>query len=182
MRPIFTIHAGEYLVASEIEKSLKGIIVWLPSKDIGIDLLLTNKSNKKSISIQVKFSKDFNATHINEQIRPNIKGSGWWTLDKEKIRKSPADYWVFILYSFEKKSCDFVIIKPEKLINIFTHLNRNENRVHCYITVTKKNKAFETRGLSKKEMQLICVDKITNRKRDMTKYLNNWIEITKKLK
>jgi hypothetical protein len=33
MKPIFTIHAGEYLVAAEIEKSLKNVTVWLPSKD-----------------------------------------------------------------------------------------------------------------------------------------------------
>ena len=47
MKPIFTIHAGEYLVAAEIEKTLKEVTVWLPSKDTGIDLLLAYKSNKK---------------------------------------------------------------------------------------------------------------------------------------
>lgn len=68
----------------------------MPSKDIGIDLLLTDKSNKKTISIQVKFSKDFNTTHVEENLRKNIKGTGWWTLNKEKIESSQSDYWVLL--------------------------------------------------------------------------------------
>ncbi len=182
MKPIFTIHAGEYLVAAEIEKSLKGATVWLPSKDTGIDLLLTDKTNKKTTSIQVKFSKDFNTTHVKEQFRPNIKGTGWWTLNKEKIKNSQADYWIFILYSFEKKSHDFIIIKPKDLLNIFTKLDRQGKTLHCYLTVTKKKKAFETRGLSKSDMALLCDDKYTNNQRDMTKYLNDWTPIINELK
>ncbi|GAB4002181.1 hypothetical protein GCM10028807_60260 [Spirosoma daeguense] len=181
MKPIFTIHAGEYLVAAEIEKSLDNIIVWIPSKDTGIDLLLTDKTNKKTVSIQVKFSKDFNATHINEQFRPNIKGTGWWKLNKGKIKKSIADYWVFVLYSFEQKSHDFVILKPNNLLDIFTNLGRKEDEIHCYLTVTKKKKVFETRGMSKKEMQLLCDNDYINHQRDMTVYLNNWSTIVNEL-
>lgn len=182
MKPIFTIHAGEYLVAAEIEKSLKGVAVWLPSKDTGIDLLLTDKTNKKTTSIQVKFSKDFNLTHVKEHLRPNIKGTGWWTLSRDKIEKSQAEYWIFILYSFEKKAHDFVIIRPKILLNIFDDLGRQGERVDCYITVTKNKKIFETRGLSKTDMQLLCDNKYTNRHRDLTKYLNDWKSIIKVLK
>ena len=59
MKPFFTIHAGEYLVGSHIESNFKKINIWVPSKDKGIDLLLTNSDNSKSVSVQVKFSKDF---------------------------------------------------------------------------------------------------------------------------
>ena len=58
MRPIFTVHAGEYLVACEIETRYKNHQVWIPSKDSGIDLLVTDLSCQKVASIQVKFSKD----------------------------------------------------------------------------------------------------------------------------
>ncbi|MBI2272019.1 MAG: hypothetical protein HYU69_16895 [Bacteroidetes bacterium] len=174
MKPIFTIHAGEYLVAAEIEKSLRSATVWLPSKDTGIDLLLTDKTNKRTTSVQVKFSKDFNSTHVKEHLRPNIKGTGWWTLNREKIEKSPADYWIFILYSFEKKSNDFIIIEPKTILKIFASLDRKEKSIHCYITVTNNKKAFESRGLSKMDMQLLCDNKFVNPKRDLTKYLNNW--------
>jgi hypothetical protein len=36
MKPIFTIHAGEYLVGSYIEEHYKYFNVWIPSKDTGI--------------------------------------------------------------------------------------------------------------------------------------------------
>jgi hypothetical protein len=174
MKPIFTIHAGEYLVASEIEKNFRGINIWLPSKDTGIDLLLTDKHNKKATSIQVKFSKDFNVTHAKEAFRPMIKGVGWWTLNRQKIIDSSADFWVFILYSFEKKSQDFVIIKPSALLRIFDRTGRKEKTIHCYITVTENKKAFETRGLKETDIELVCSNKFSNSTRDLTKYLNNW--------
>ena len=41
MKPIFTIHAGEYLVGTYIEKNFKKYNVWFPSKDRGIDLLVS---------------------------------------------------------------------------------------------------------------------------------------------
>ena len=42
MKPLFTIHAGEFLVASYIEQKFKDYLVWLPSRDSGVDLLLTD--------------------------------------------------------------------------------------------------------------------------------------------
>lgn len=47
MQPLFTIHAGAYLVGSHIKQHLRGpngekVNVWVPSKDTGIDLLVTD--------------------------------------------------------------------------------------------------------------------------------------------
>ncbi|RYE41540.1 MAG: hypothetical protein EOP48_23890 [Sphingobacteriales bacterium] len=182
MKPIFTIHAGEYLVAAEIEKSFKDVTVWLPSKDTGIDLLLTDKLNKKTVSLQVKFSKDFTVTHIKEHFRPTIKGSGWWTLDKGKIENSSADYWVFILYSFESKTNDYVIITPQDLLMMFGKLERESNKIHSYIAVTTTGKAYETRGLSDAEMHSICSSDFSDADRDLTSYLNNWKPLLEKLR
>ena len=52
MQPIFTIHAGEYLVGSHIEQKIRDksgnkFNVWIPSKDTGIDVLVTNHDNPK---------------------------------------------------------------------------------------------------------------------------------------
>lgn len=96
MKSLFTIHAGEYLVGSHIESKFKNLNIWLPSKDTGIDLLLTNKSNSKTLSIQVKFSKDFLATNMDELFQSGLKSCGWWTLNKKKIEKSNADFWIFV--------------------------------------------------------------------------------------
>lgn len=102
MQPLFTIHAGEYLVGSHIEQHLRDpngdkVNVWVPSKDTGIDLLVTDKTNKKTTSLQVKFSKDFLLTHGRPEYRDKLLSCGWWTLNREKIRESSADYWVFVL-------------------------------------------------------------------------------------
>ena len=64
MKPIFTIHAGEYLVASHVEEKFKDMKIWLPTSDTGIDLLVTNpkfnsRNSVRAVSLQVKFSKDY---------------------------------------------------------------------------------------------------------------------------
>jgi hypothetical protein len=181
LKPIFTIHAGEYLVAATLENKFPDFNIWLPSKDTGIDLLLTDKTNTKTVSLQVKFSKDFSTTHTKEIFRPTIKGAGWWTLNREKIINSKADYWVFILYSLQKKTHDFVVIKPTTLLTIFNNTSRIANSIHCYITVTNHDTVFETRGLNDNDMQLICSNNFVNPDRDLKEYLNDWTPIVNKL-
>ena len=93
MKPIFTIHAGEYLVASHLEEKFKGLQIWLPSSDTGIDLLVTNpkassQNSIRAVSLQVKFSKDFLG---NKGVSSKIKAGGWWTFKHDKIEKSQAD-------------------------------------------------------------------------------------------
>jgi hypothetical protein len=39
MRPIFTIHAGEFIVGEHLERKFKGLNIWVPTKDTGVDLL-----------------------------------------------------------------------------------------------------------------------------------------------
>lgn len=181
MKPIFTIHAGEYLVASEIEGKLKDLNVWIPSNDTGIDLLVTNQNNTKAASIQVKYSKDFSTTLVKQVFRQNIKAAGWWTLNRDKIQTSKADFWVFILYSLEIKNCDFIIIKPRELLNIFDKTNRSNRSIHCYIWVTNYNTVFESRGLSNDDIKKICSNNFTSADRNLQKYLNNWLPVIQKL-
>src|SRR5690554_6234764 len=91
MQPLFTIHAGEYLVGSHIEQHLRDpngdkVNVWVPSKDTGIDLLVTDKTNKKTTSLQVKFSKDLLLTHGRPEYRDKLLACGWWTLNRENTQ------------------------------------------------------------------------------------------------
>jgi len=99
MKTFFTIHAGEYLVGSYIEEHFRNLSIWIPSKDTGIDLLLTNKQQTRSVSLQVKYSKDFNLNHETLLIN-KLRATGWWSIDREKLIKSKADFWVFVLPSF----------------------------------------------------------------------------------
>jgi len=107
MKPLFTIHAGEYLVGSEIERRFRHVNLWVPSRDTGVDLLVSDRRNRRTVSLQVKFSKDFLVTHMGTVFQKNLRACGWWTIDQAKLRKSPADFWVFALHGFSKRTNRF---------------------------------------------------------------------------
>jgi hypothetical protein len=182
MKPIFTIHAGEYLVGSYIEKHLRNCEVWLPSKDSGIDLLVTNIRAGKNVGIQVKFSKDFLVTNMSPLYRKGLRACGWWTLNRDKIKKSKADFWVFVLYSFDIREPQYVIIKPKKLLSLLTGIHGNTKHINMYLWVTKKNKCWETRAVGATEQHLIAEHAYKNSQRDFTKYLGSWKTIESRLK
>ena len=64
MRQLFTVHAGEFVVGDHIEKHFRRVNLWVPSRDTGTDLLVTDSKNEKTVSLQIKFSRDFLATHM----------------------------------------------------------------------------------------------------------------------
>jgi hypothetical protein len=174
VKPIFTIHAGEYLVGSYIENKFKNLSVWLPTKDTGIDLLVTDNKNKKAVSVQVKFSKDFLAMNRSDILRQELKAIGWWSLNREKIQKSSADLWVFVLYALDQKKFDFIIIPSRELLKRFQSIHGKERNIQTYFSVTKKNKCWETRNLKKADQVRIALDEYKNTQRDFTQHLNNW--------
>ena len=65
MRPRFTIHAGKCVVGDYIERTLRRVNLWVPSRDTGTDLLVSDSKNNNSGSLQVKFSRDFLTTHMS---------------------------------------------------------------------------------------------------------------------
>lgn len=183
MQPIFTIHAGEYLVGNELEKRFKDCDVWVPSKDSGVDLLITKKSNRsKNVAIQVKFSKDF----LPDQkvlFQENLLACGWWTLDLEKIKTSNADFWILAPYSFKENKIHFIIIEPKELFRRLIAIHGHQKRCHVYFWVTSKGKCYESRGLKKSEEVEIILNYKTSFKveRDFTQYLNNWKSLEERL-
>jgi hypothetical protein len=178
MRPLFTIHAGEYLVGLHIERHFKKYLVWVPSKDTGIDLLITNPKTRKQASIQVKFSKDFLAPDTAPSFQGGLKACGWWTLSRSKIKTSPADLWVFVLYSFDNRDVQYVVVSPKRLLTILRGIHGNAKTYNVYLWVTTKKKCWETRGLSQAEQSLVAVDMYSNTARDVTNQLNNWTELS----
>ena len=189
MQPIFTIHAGEYLVGSHIEQNLcddtgKKFHVWVPSKDSGIDLLVTSHDNSKTASIQVKFSKDFLLTHGRPEYQDKLISCGWWTLNREKIEKSPAEYWVFVLHTFNQKNMQYVVVTPEELKKRLDILHPNKKPIQTYLWVTAIQECWETRGLKKTHTNSIVDGKYNESDKDIrnfTAFLNNWTAIIKKL-
>ena len=183
MRSLFTIHAGEYLAGAYLEQHYPKWNVWIPSKDTGIDLLVTNSGNNKAVSLQVKFSKDFNPTHRTPLDQSRLLAAGWWTHDPVKIQKSPADFWIFVLPSFLEKQTSFIILPPAELYRRFKAIHgTTKKRIHSYFRVTKTKRCWEARGLKKADQELLALDRLSDKDRELTRHLNAWKQIEKKLR
>ncbi len=115
MKPLFTVHVGEYLVGSYIEQRYKRVSVWIPSRDTGVDLMVSDRRGRSTVSIQVKFSKDFLPTHIPPEFREPLRVCTLFTINRDKLRASHADFWVFVLNGFKRHSPDFVVVSAAEL-------------------------------------------------------------------
>jgi len=184
MRPIFSVHAGEYLVGTHIEENYKNLNLWIPAKDTGIDLLLTDKTNRKTLSIQVKFSKDFLGSLGKtkpEAVSAKVKSGGWWKFSRSKIEGSAADLWVLALYRFRRRDCDFINIQPQELLDRYNKLERKGEAIQSYVWVTSSKRCWETRDLKKQQEEALGLDEYTDPGRDLTRYINNWEMVKEKL-
>jgi hypothetical protein len=183
MKPLFTIHAGELLVEHEIQRRFALTNVWIPTKDTGVDLLVSNRANTKTVSLQVKFSRDYLVSPIkkNAAFLSELRAGGWWTPTRQQIKKKPgAKYWVFVLVGFANRSTDFIIIKPDELLKRLDRIHRGKpNKFQSYLWVTKQGRCFETRGLSRSAQKLIAEGNFEDADRDFTEYLDYWEPIKK---
>lgn len=179
MKPLFTIHAGEFLVDHEIQRRFRRVNVWVPAKDTGIDLLVSNSKNSKTVSLQVKFSRDYLVTHAKHVLlNQELRACGWWTPTRKQIANSRADYWVFVLVGFANRSTDFIIIKPDDLLKRLDAIHgKATKKFQSYLWVTRKNMCWETRGLNRLEHLSIAGSSFEHSNRNFTAYLNNWKSI-----
>ncbi len=174
MRPLFTIHAGEYLVGAHIERSFKRVNVWVPVRDSGVDLLVSDAPNRRSISLQVKFSKDFLVTRWGPEFQKELRACGWWTIKRAKLAKSPADYWVFVLQGFASRSTDFVVVPRGELLERLDAIHGRQKLFHVYLSATERNTCWETRGLRRAEELQVAHGSFDDPRRNLTQWLNNW--------
>src|SRR5450830_1590543 len=156
MKPLFTIHAGEYLVGSHIEQQFPHLNVWVPSRDTGVDLLVSDRRNRRAVSLQVKFSKDFLVTHMGPVFQKELRACGWWTIDQRKLRTSPADFWVFVLLGFARRTVDFIIVPPRELWRRLRSIHGSQKMIQSYLWVTEGRQCWETRGLQRKDQLRIA--------------------------
>ncbi|MCK1453158.1 hypothetical protein IVB36_20200 [Bradyrhizobium sp. 35] len=178
MRPMFTVHAGEFLVGQHIETSFKDKRVWLPSKDTGVDLLVTNARHSRSVTLQVKFSRDFlPIMKLAASTRQHLRACTWFSFDRNKIARSPADFWVLVLLGFENKSRDYLVVRPKELLKRLDKLHGKTARHQVYVWITDDRRAWLTRGLSMAETKAIGEGMFGHRDRDVSRFLNNWSPI-----
>lgn len=179
MKALFTVHAGEYLVGSHIEQDFKRVNVWVPSRDTGVDLLVSGRRNRRPISLQVKFSKDFLPTHMGPVFQKRLRACGWWTIDRDKLRKSPADFWVFALHGFASRTPDFIIVPPKELWRRLRSIHGSHKIIQTYLWVTERGDCWETRGLGREDQRRIADGEYREARRDLTEWLNNWTPIAR---
>ena len=175
MRPLFTVHAGEFLVGEHIERTFPSLNVWVPAKDTGVDLLVTDVGARNAVSLQVKLSRDYRLPEATEAFDRSLVAAGWLTLAHDKIEKSPADWWVIVLVSHERKmKPQFIVIPPSDLLKRFIQIHGKSKKYHFYPWVTKAGLCLEGRGLGKPERALLADGKLELGPRDLSPLLNNW--------
>lgn len=183
MKPIFTVHAGEYLVAEYIERRYPRWDVWVPSKDTGVDILVTSRKKRGMVALQVKFSKDFTPSSKSPLVQSRFSACGWWTHHPDKIKKSRADFWIFVLPSFMEKETNFIILRPTELLRRLQAIHGHRGKlIQSYFDITKKGRCWESRGLDSADRELVALDRFADKKRDFTAFLNAWRQIEKELR
>ena len=179
MKPLFTIHGGEYLVGSYIEQHFKRVNVWVPSRDTGIDLLVSNRQNSRAVSLQVKFGKDWLVTHMKPEFQEPLRACGWWTINRDKLRTSSADFWVFVLVGFAKRTTDYVIVPTKGLRRRLRSIHGSQRMIQSYLWVTSHRRCWETRGLRRADQLHIANGNYRHIGRDFTEWLNRWTPIAR---
>jgi len=179
MRPLFTVHAGEFIVGEFIEQTFRNLNVWLPSKDTGIDFLVTDKKNTSTVSLQVKLSRDYRKPEAVDDFQQGLIAAGWLTISHEKIEKSQANYWVFVLVSNERKwTPHFIVIKPVELLARLSRIHGNKRSYHFYPWIINTNDnssiALQGRGLNANERLSLMRDGIKDEDRNFTTFLEDW--------
>lgn len=88
------------ILRSETAKNIE-VLMPLNAQMKGIDLVLMNVKNKKSISIQVKGSKAYEPKK-KESENFGEGSCGWFFLHKDVIQSATADYFIFLIYVLEQ--------------------------------------------------------------------------------
>jgi len=136
-----------------------------------------------AVSLQVKHGKD----HLpgkSAKLRHSLRCLSWFALNKAKLEKSQAEFWVFVLHGFDSRDPDFVVIPTTELKRRMTKVHHSgSGALHIYLCSTKNTRCWETRELRTKVMLQIAEGTYENPVLEFTQYLNEkgWAALTKKL-
>ena len=160
--------------------------MWIPSKDTGIDLLVSDRQNRRTASLQVKFGKDF-LPEMAARFRGPLRACCWFTINSDKLRASKADFWVFVLRGLERRTPDFVVVPTIELKLRLKRIHglKGKRVIQSYLWVTERNRCWETRDLKdgKDDERRIAAGVYENPVRDFTKFLNKdgWGALARKV-
>jgi len=116
-------------------------------------------------------------THKPPSLRERLTACGWWTIKRQKLLNSKADYWVFVLLGFADRSRDFIVIKPTELLARLDSIHGRVETIQSYLWVTKDDTCWEARGLNRNEEKALAEGRYKHEVRDFYEYLNHWTSI-----
>lgn len=187
MRPIFTIHAGEFLFGEALKKEAPLCELWLPIKDTGIDFLVTGDHLEKPIGVQVKMSRDYSPPVARTDFERQQSCGGWLTINLGKLAASQASIWSIVVVSNERKRKPHFINVPknvlyEKVSAAVSGEASKSKSVHFYPSVLRSKPrgkgdsiCINTRGMTKSEKNNVANDwSNIEAKRDLSPFFDNW--------
>jgi hypothetical protein len=123
----------------------------------GNEVNLADRQNQHTASVQVKFAKDFLPT-MDADFQEPLRVCTWFTINRNKLHDSRADFWIFVLSGFKKHSRDFVVVPTAELQDRLMKIHGSEGKkmIHSYLWVTEDNRCWETRDLSKGDWRRIA--------------------------
>jgi hypothetical protein len=170
MKPIFTIHEGEFLVGDHINRKFgRKYNVWVPTKDSGVDLLVTRKTGEgKPVGLQVKFSRSFD---IPDELTRHVLATSWYALDPKKIRGSESDLWVFVFMTLRHERY-FVLIPTADLRK---RIPRDcGSKWNLYLWAYSGGACYQVRDLNLEGRRNAVRRGVKERNRDFSKWFENW--------
>lgn len=170
MKPLFTIHEGEFLAGDHINRQLgHKFDVWVPTKDSGVDLLVTRKRRQgKAVGLQVKFSRGFG---IREELARHVIATSWFTLDPKKIRQSQADLWVFVILTLKHE--EHYVVMPTRELR--KRIPRGSRKMwNLYLWVYEDGSCYQVRDLGNEDRLDTVHRGVRDRRRDFSRWLGHW--------
>jgi len=100
----------------------------------------------------------------------------FFLISRGKLRASKADFWVFVLSGFKRRSPDFVVVPTAEFQRRLRRIHgpKGKKVIQCYLWVTERNRCWETRGLKDgmDDERRIAAGVYENPVRDFTRFLN----------
>ncbi len=178
MKPLFTIHAGEFVFGELVEKKYRDLKLWIPTKDTGVDFLVTSKNHQRVTSVQVKISRDYRPDLAETEYDKALRAAGWFTFTHKALEKSQAGLWSLILIFHERKNKPvFINIPPRELLEKLVAIHGKKHRYQLYPWIVEPKKGhflcIEGRGLKKREKGRLAKGEFDS-VRDLGSYYDDW--------